>query len=164
MTDERLRIGDAERDQALRMLGEHHAAGRLDLNEFQEQSSRILAARTWGELKEIFADLPEPHPRPVSDAALERRADSAAPAKKESAAPSRRRGEAVWRFAAGLSTFVWIASIAVIMMTGVDWWWILVPIGYSCVLGAWASATGIKEGSRRKAIARDAEAGEEESR
>jgi hypothetical protein len=53
-----LRIGDAERDTALRELGDHFAAGRIDGAEFDERASAALAARTQPELDVLFADLP----------------------------------------------------------------------------------------------------------
>jgi Domain of unknown function (DUF1707) len=64
-----LRIGDAERDVALRELGDHFAAGRIDETEFDERASAALAARTQPELDVLFADLPRfrlprSHPRP----------------------------------------------------------------------------------------------------
>ncbi|GHF78622.1 hypothetical protein FHX82_004458 [Amycolatopsis bartoniae] len=57
-----LRIGDSERESALSALGEHLSAGRLDVDEYGDRSARVAAARTRGELAEVFADLPEPHP------------------------------------------------------------------------------------------------------
>lgn len=60
-----IRIGTAEREQAQRLLGEHFAAGRLTLAEFEERSGRVEAATTRGELVAPFSDLPliEPAPR-----------------------------------------------------------------------------------------------------
>jgi hypothetical protein len=56
-----LRIGDAERDEACRALGEHFAAGRLTRAEFDERTTTAWAARTRAELRPLFADLPAPH-------------------------------------------------------------------------------------------------------
>ncbi len=56
--DDSLRVSDAERDQALRVLGDHAAVGRLTLEELEERSSRALAARTRGELATLTGDLP----------------------------------------------------------------------------------------------------------
>jgi hypothetical protein len=63
-----LRIGDAERDVAVRELGDHFAAGRIDGTEFDERASAALAARTQPEIDVLFADLPRSrvargHPR-----------------------------------------------------------------------------------------------------
>ncbi|GLZ35650.1 hypothetical protein Lesp02_78370 [Lentzea sp. NBRC 105346] len=57
-----IRIGDAERDQALKVLGEHMSAGRIDVGEYGERSARITTAKTRGELLELFTDLPDPRP------------------------------------------------------------------------------------------------------
>ncbi|MFZ2528299.1 MAG: DUF1707 domain-containing protein [Rhodococcus sp. (in: high G+C Gram-positive bacteria)] len=60
-----IRIGTAERELAQRLLGEHFAAGRLTLGEFEERSGAIEAATTRGDLVVPFSDLPltEPAPR-----------------------------------------------------------------------------------------------------
>ncbi|SHK49297.1 TM2 domain-containing protein [Pseudonocardia thermophila] len=44
-------------------LGEHFAQGRLDADEYGERSASAFAARTVGELEDLFHDLP-PLPRP----------------------------------------------------------------------------------------------------
>ena len=70
--DDSLRVSDAERDQTLRVLGDHAAVGRLTLEELEERSSRALAARTRGELATLTGDLPvekgqdRPAPAPAS--------------------------------------------------------------------------------------------------
>ena len=46
------------------------------------------------------------------------------------------------KFAAGLTALLWLVSIALMVTTDVGWWVILVPIGYSMVIGAWAQASG----------------------
>ncbi|TCO65595.1 uncharacterized protein DUF1707 [Actinocrispum wychmicini] len=56
-------MGDAEREQALRALGDHMSAGRLDIDEYGERTARVAASKTRGELLELFTDLPEPKPR-----------------------------------------------------------------------------------------------------
>jgi hypothetical protein len=54
----RLRIGDAERDAAAADLGEHYAAGRLTLEELHGRVDAVFAAKTFGQLTAIMADLP----------------------------------------------------------------------------------------------------------
>src|SRR5277367_6829995 len=56
----RLRIGDAERDAATADLGEHYAAGRLNLDELHERVDSVLAAKTFGQLAAVMEDLPGP--------------------------------------------------------------------------------------------------------
>ncbi len=59
MTGARLRIGDDDRDRALRALQEAHAAGRLDHVELGDRQDEVLAARHQDELDAVLADLPE---------------------------------------------------------------------------------------------------------
>jgi len=58
MTEQHLRMSDAERDRAAADLGEHYAQGRLTVDEHSERLDWIWAARTRGALGPIFADLP----------------------------------------------------------------------------------------------------------
>ena len=53
-----MRASDADRDAVLSSLSEHFQAGRLTAAELDERTGRALAARTWGELGELVADLP----------------------------------------------------------------------------------------------------------
>jgi len=53
-----MRASDADRDAVLSDLSEHFQAGRLTAGEFDERTGRALAARTWGELRDLLADLP----------------------------------------------------------------------------------------------------------
>ncbi|MFC0627898.1 DUF1707 SHOCT-like domain-containing protein [Kribbella deserti] len=55
-----VRIGDAERDEAVTALSEHFVAGRLTQEEFEERSDQATRARYVGELSPLFDDLPEP--------------------------------------------------------------------------------------------------------
>ena len=69
------RASDGDRDAVVSDLSEHFQAGRLTTEELDERIGRALAARTWGELGELMADLPAPgasaaasgaQPRPLS--------------------------------------------------------------------------------------------------
>lgn len=53
-----VRIGTAEREEAMTLLGEHFSAGRLTLVEFDERVATAGSARTRGDLVPLFADLP----------------------------------------------------------------------------------------------------------
>ena len=55
-----LRIGDAERSEAVARLGDHHVAGRLDTAEFDERAAAAFRARTAEDLAALFTDLPAP--------------------------------------------------------------------------------------------------------
>lgn len=54
----RIRASDADRDRAATLLREHHAAGRLTVEEFHERMEAAFEARTLGEIDELLADLP----------------------------------------------------------------------------------------------------------
>ncbi len=62
-----MRVGTADREAAMDALADHFAQGRLDPDEFGERSATAYAARTAGELEDLFRDLP---PGPRSSAPL----------------------------------------------------------------------------------------------
>ena len=53
-----VRIGNAERDRAADLLGEHFRAGRLDVTEYDERITAAYQAKTDADLAPLFADLP----------------------------------------------------------------------------------------------------------
>jgi uncharacterized protein DUF1707 len=65
MNDERpggpIRIGDKEREDAVKRLGEHYEAGRLTTEEHTERIGRALEAKTEAEVAALFTDLPGGH-------------------------------------------------------------------------------------------------------
>jgi hypothetical protein len=63
MADERLRISDAERQAAADSLGAAFRDGRLDTFEYEERIARAYSAVTYGDLDQLFTDLPRPAPR-----------------------------------------------------------------------------------------------------
>ena len=60
--DRSMRASDRDRDKAAEILRDAFAAGRLNTEEFGERSLIAYAARTWGELEDLTADLPAPPP------------------------------------------------------------------------------------------------------
>jgi len=54
----RIRIGDQEREDAVKRLGAHYEAGRLTAEEHTERVGDALQAKTEAELAAVFADLP----------------------------------------------------------------------------------------------------------
>ncbi|MGY1622383.1 DUF1707 domain-containing protein [Geodermatophilus sp. SYSU D00965] len=69
MPDPHLRAADTDRAAVADQLGEHMSAGRLTVAEYDERLARTYAARTYGELAEITADLPVPKPTPPTSPA-----------------------------------------------------------------------------------------------
>src|SRR4051812_35467248 len=60
MSDPHMRAADSDRAAVATALGRHMADGRLTVEEYEERVGRAYAARTYGELAELTADLPSP--------------------------------------------------------------------------------------------------------
>jgi len=60
--DDRLRTSDADRDRVTSRLRDHFAEGRLTREELDERITAALGAKTYGDLRSVLADLPEPTP------------------------------------------------------------------------------------------------------
>jgi hypothetical protein len=58
MPEPHLRAGDTDRTAVATVLGRHMADGRLTVAEYDERVARAYAARTYGDLAELTADLP----------------------------------------------------------------------------------------------------------
>jgi hypothetical protein len=67
MPDPHLRAADTDRAAVATVLGQHMSAGRLTVDEYDERLARAYAAKTYGELDQLTADLPAavPAPRPA---------------------------------------------------------------------------------------------------
>ncbi|WP_188941624.1 DUF1707 SHOCT-like domain-containing protein [Nakamurella endophytica] len=132
-----LRIGDTDRNSALQALGDHMAAGRIDMAEFDSRSARVTAARTARDLQGLFDDLPEPHPRILGltpgwsgagagASALVPSAPAAVPA-----VPPRSKGQALLAAATASSGLLAVVLFFVLMGVGVSNAWLaflLVPL------------------------------------
>ncbi|MEU5696137.1 DUF1707 domain-containing protein [Actinosynnema sp. NPDC020468] len=57
-----VRIGNQQREEAITALNDHFAAGRLEIEEYQQRVDYATAAQSAQELAALFHDLP--HPRP----------------------------------------------------------------------------------------------------
>ncbi|MEX5720567.1 DUF1707 SHOCT-like domain-containing protein [Geodermatophilus maliterrae] len=60
MPEPHLRASDTDRAAVVTTLDRSLADGRLDLAEYEDRATRAHAARTYGELTELTADLPRP--------------------------------------------------------------------------------------------------------
>jgi Domain of unknown function (DUF1707) len=60
--DDRIRTSDADRERVTARLRDHFAEGRLNREELDERITAALNARTFGELRRVLVDLPEPAP------------------------------------------------------------------------------------------------------
>ena len=63
--DDRIRTSDADRDRVTARLRDHVAEGRLTADELDERVAAALNAKTFGDLRRVMADLPEPAPAPL---------------------------------------------------------------------------------------------------
>jgi hypothetical protein len=78
MPEPHLRAADADRSAVADVLGAHMSAGRLTVAEFDERLAQAYAAKTYGELDELTADLPP----------LETKRPETAPAPAQESAPA----------------------------------------------------------------------------
>ena len=105
-----IRIGTAERDEALAALAVHRDAGRLDAFEYEDRRGKAADAVTKRDLTVLFTDLPEPRPQ---FAAMRPGAGAAAGvAKRPSGAVAPRRRRKVGQTVASLSPFIALAAFA----------------------------------------------------
>jgi hypothetical protein len=141
--DNKLRASDADRDQAVAQLADHHAAGRLDFEQFTNRVSQVLASKTLGELNLLFHDLPmTAKPRTT---------------RMRDRSPAFQYNQAPWRFRLHLAAyilscggFVWVAAFG--YWPGLDSTadWPLIPfLGWGAAV-AWHGLTA----SRQRQIAR----------
>ena len=120
---EDMRAGDADREVMLERLRAAHAEGRLDADEFEERVTATLAARTYGELAALAADLPgdPPSPRPLAPPAGPARP----PAPRADPDVDLRRGAVAWGWISAVAIALWVVAS---LTTGafVFPWWIFV--------------------------------------
>jgi Domain of unknown function (DUF1707) len=123
------RASDADRERIAAALGEHHAAGRLTLEEFQERLDQAYAARTLGQLDDLMTDLPR------TNLGLPAGQRGGHPPLPEQHAPgtvqARADGHpAIWQFWLGLTIAVfviWLISGA----AGGPWFlWVAIPLAF----------------------------------
>jgi hypothetical protein len=111
--DRVIRASDQDRDSAAELLIEAYAVGRLSREELDERAAAAYSAKTWGELRDLTADLPPPAAStgfPAESAASRRSADRYL------------IGQLTWSFALPLAAYLavlvspmaaWVATIVV---------------------------------------------------
>ena len=57
-SDQAMRASDRDRERAAEVLCDAYAVGCLDLEEFHDRAGAAYSAKTWGELRDLTADLP----------------------------------------------------------------------------------------------------------
>jgi Domain of unknown function (DUF1707) len=141
-SDPRIRASDADRDRTAALLREHHAAGRLTAEEFNERLEKTYAAKTLGELDELLADLPAIDLYKLPDAGLQRgrQGGSGIPPLPWMMTPGRM--SPAWRAVLGSWVSVSLIAFFVWLLAGHPdnlWFlWIAGPYGL-ILLGRWVS-------------------------
>jgi hypothetical protein len=135
MPEAHLRAGDEDRERVAVALGKHMAAGRLSLAEYEDRLARGYAARTFGELARLTADLPTlPHAAPPSPAPA---ASVPAPGVPAPMAPWAPHGHQAHSWRAWLTTSVVVLVVYLAVSLGnqeFDYFW---PMW---VIGPWGAA------------------------
>ena len=116
-----MRASDADRDAVLSELSEQFQAGRLTAAEFDERAGQALAARTWGELRDLLRDLPTALAGPEPFEPL------AAPS--SAARPGRPSGRPALLPVAALAGIAIVVAMSVgIFHDGWGFWWLLLGV------------------------------------
>jgi hypothetical protein len=104
-----IRIGDAEREQAVSALGEHYLAGRLSKEEYDERAGAAWKAKTRSQLDPLFYDLPR----------MQQQVTRPAPPPRDSSwARSRKRR--------GFGFPILVAVVVLLAVLGAPWWaWLI---------------------------------------
>ncbi|MQA06281.1 MAG: DUF1707 domain-containing protein [Streptosporangiales bacterium] len=142
MADEnpQLRCADSDRERVVEELREHYAAGRLTLDEFQERSDTAYAAKTFGDLGGLTADLPA--------AALEP-AKAKEPARRLS--PGVRRAWSSWFAVSMVCTVVWLLGVLSAGDLTYFWpMWVMGPWGVMLIVGTLGNRGGGNGGERHE--------------
>lgn len=118
---ENIRVSDADRERVAERLREHYAAGRLSADELDERLSAALSAKTFGDLRAVLVDLPEPGP--IGPQGWQQ--PLGAPATRPAQAPAYR-----YRRGPRLLPIVLAALVAVVLLHGIG----LVAVFFNFIL------------------------------
>ena len=126
-TDQHIRVSDADRNKVADRLAAHFSEGRLTRAEFDERVAQAMNAKTRGDLRGLFDDLPEPGP-PVASGVSAGGQHSPAPSLRPGVHPfvlvllvvvitaAGTAGEAVFGHVAGLKTWLMVGIITAIVV------------------------------------------------
>jgi len=145
-----LRLGTAERQQAVELLAGHQREGRLTAREYEDRSLAARSSVTWADIDALFTDLPQPHPHPAdpppaplaatSTPVPATRPQSSSPSTTgSSCSPGRREipedGLIPRKLAVALSAIVVPVAMILFFTTWQWWWWLLIPIVNGLIYG-----------------------------
>ena len=124
MTSRAIRASDQDREGVVSILRDSYTEGRLTLDEFGERTTAAYAARTWGDLLDLTADLPVQPPLgpPVLPHLPPVRPEATPPALR----PRARRGPDgrllpalfIWAVIAAAAGSPWIAGVLTVFFIG----------------------------------------------
>jgi hypothetical protein len=151
MPEPHLRAGDTDRAAVATVLGQHMAEGRLTVAEYDERVARAYAARTYGDLAQLTADLPTADGvRTVEPAVREHHASA------HGCGPRAVRGHdvaaawAAWRRVAIIVVAIWaITSLAAMQVTYFWPIWVVGPWG-AVLLAQTVGGAGHRPRSRQR--------------
>ena len=123
--DADLRVADSERENALTALSEHVSQGRLNIDEYGERSAQISTAKTRGEVRALFSDLPPPHPQ-FGTAGMTPTPAPIVPQQSQQVA-GRPPGGAMRALVAGLVPVAGIIALGLFLFTHLGWFVFLLP-------------------------------------
>jgi hypothetical protein len=152
---DRMRAADTDRERVAELLRSAHAEGRLELAEYDARIQQAWAARTYGELDPLTADLPAGR-----EESSQRWPQPAAPASPHLGHKYRgqgnhgqgnhgygnrgRGGTAAWLSVSVLNVVIWALVCVATREWIYPWWiWIAVPWG-AVLLMRWGSERGRK--------------------
>jgi uncharacterized protein DUF1707 len=150
VADPRMRASDDDRDRTASLLREHHAAGRLTPEEFNERLDKTFAAKTIGDLDELMSDLPAIDLYRLPHAGMAPGSSGQLPAMTARGAARPGRFSPGWQAAWGS----WFTASAVLIVIwalagmGYPWFaWVIAPWGVM-LFGRWVSG-GHPDGNRQ---------------
>ena len=142
-----MRASDDDRDRAASLLREHHAAGRLTIEEFQERLDAAYRSKTLGEIDELMADLPAIDLYHLPDESMRRmaRAPAAQPVAPRSEhgrlSPAWRAAWGSWASVSLVLFVIWlISAVGNHSANGLWFLWVAGPWG-AVLLGRWMFGT-----------------------
>lgn len=125
----RMRAADTDRERVAEQLRSAHTEGRLDLIEYDERLQQAWAARTYGELEALTADLPPA--RSPADPAAHR--ELRQPHWQCRPGRGGRAAVAAWASVSVINLLIW-AVVSLATMSWIYPWWVWVAGPWGAVL------------------------------
>jgi hypothetical protein len=141
MGRDEMRAADADRQAVADALKAALDEGRLDLHEYDERLRQAYAAKTYGELDVLLADLPAVAPAPAP-------APAAAPERDDVTRRWLLHVWGSWIPVVGITTAIWVVS-AIASGEWLYFWpvWVAGPWGIVLI---WQTVAGLTQGEPRK--------------